>query len=941
LRSIDDAWHAAVAGRRQVALVLGEAGAGKTRLVAEASIRLAANGAAVLVGCCLPDAPLPYEPFRAPLVRLAEGFASGEAAAESAAVRDLLAPPGRTGQEGALAEGTDYASRAYDSVVSLLRHASAEQPLILVLEDLHWATQSTLDLLGWIVRRTPDAHLLVLVTTRNTHPDLSDALEGALAELYRQPGVEGLALSGLDAAEISRVVAEQVGVDAARAEELANRLLDQTAGNPFLLHEICRDLRRRGDAGAPETGLRVPDSVRELYGARIRQLTDAERQVLELAAVLGDRFATSALEAVTGSPAETMAALDRALDLGLLVALPDEEGFGFPHALARQSVVDLAPRARLAQLHGRVADALEARSGRTLPEVLALAHHTRHALGRVDKARHYLLEAAELAERSWAYIEAAQHYRSAASLSATVGERHRILLRSAGALQSSCDYFAARDVAAGVAEEAVDADIRLAAATLMESEATLCGGDLHSLQVLLEALEQHPADQRDARYLLGLAGLSRAMGQVLDSADTVRLYNAVLAQVRQFGDSVTVALVLQTGLPMVFGRPRRTPETLQAARELRTLAGAADAQLLGSSAFFQCLLGLRSGSMEDVREGVADYRIAHGLGGHLWFEYWPGVVEFDLRFMRGDFAGAARAAAGLRDWVIETHWIEDVAHYGVHMFQICRETGRLDAARKLLSGNESHSDRWAPALLALYTALRMERPARRLLDEMAASETLDRNRRTEYMPTALAYMVEAALFLEDAATLARLRPLVAEHEGLNLVSDQFVALSGAADRYLGMIDSALGDADPIPRFDAAAELAVRTGFDVDLALTLAARARHLARTRGRGAPEVLAAVEGARAIAEPIGQRRVLEALPVAVPGAGPRPWVDSGLTDRELQVLRLVCQGATNRDIARSLFISENTAANHVRSILTKTGSPNRTRAAILAVSRGWVAES
>lgn len=940
LRVIDGAWRSAVSGRRQVVLVLGEAGAGKTRLVAEASTKLAANGAAVLLGCCMPDAPLPYEPFREPLRRVLEDLGADEATAEPDAVRDLLALPGRDGQAGVPAEGSDHASRAFDSVVSVLRRATAQQPLILVVEDLHWATRSTLDLLGWIVRRTTDAHLLVLITARNARPDLSDALEGALAELYRQPGVEGLALRGLDAAEIERVVADEVGIDPALAVGLADRLLTQTAGNPFLLQEICRDLRRRGDTGATGSGVRVPDSIRELYGPRIRQFPDAERQVLELSAVLGDRFPTSALDAVTGSAAETMAALDRALDLGLLVALPDEEGFGFPHALARQSVLDLAPRARLAEWHGRVADVLEARSGRTLPEVLALAHHTQHALGRVDKARRYLIEAAELAAGTWAYAEAAKHYRNAAALAGTASERHRLLMRAAEALQSAGLIVEARDLAAEVAAEAVDVETRLAAATLAESEATLLGGDPHTVQVLIEALEQYPADLRDPRYLRGLAGLSRGMGQVLESADAVRLHDAVLAEARRSGDSGMVTAVLHAGLPQVFGRPGRTYETLRAARELSALVRADDAHRLGSSAFFRCLLGLRSGNMDDVRAGVADYRIAHDLDGHLWFVYWPEAAEFDLRFMRGDFAGATRVAAWLRDWMIQSHGNEAVGHFGLQMFQIHRETGLLDGTRHLVTGEESISGRWAPALLAMYTALRMAQPARRLLDVLADGDALDRNRRSEYMPTAMAFMVEAALFLDDSATLARLRPLVAEHEGLNLVSDQFIALSGAADRYLGMIDAALGDADPIPRFDAAAALASRAGFDVDLALTLTARARHLAQTRGPEAPEVLGAAERARAIAEPIGQRRVLQALPGHARGPAPRPGADSGLTERELEVLRLVCEGATNRDIARRLVISENTAANHVRSILIKTGSPNRTRAASLAVSKGWIPE-
>ena len=939
LRALEGAWRAAVAGRRQAVLVLGEAGAGKSRLVAEASVRFAEQGAAVLVGCCMPDAPVAYEPFRAPLGRLLEDLVGNDAGQEVDAVRDLLAAPTRSEGARRAAKESARAPEAFQAVVSVLRQASADRPIVLVFEDLHWATPSTIDLLGWIVRRAPEAHLLILITSRNTRPDLSNALQGTLTELYRQPGVSALELSGLTTEDIVRMVATEAGIDPARAPAMADRLLAQTAGNPFLLQEICRDLRRRGDPGPAGSALRVPETVRELFGSRIRAFPEAERRILELSAVLGDRFPTSLLEAVSESAVETMPALDRALELGLLFPLPDEPGFGFPHALARQSVLDLTPPARLAAGHGRVADVLEARAGRTLPEVQRLAHHNLNAYGRVDKARHYLIRAAELADCSWAYAEAAQHYRRAAELSYTAAERHRLLLRSADALQNAGAYGAAQGVAERVTGEAVDAGTRLAAATLVEAEAHFLGGDLRAVQLLIEALAQYPRDLRDPSYLRGLVGLSRGLGQVLDAPDATRLYDLVLAEARRLGERRLVADVLACGLPLVFGRPGRTDEALLAARELSASARSGDAQKLGSAGFFRCLLGLRAGSMEDVTAGVVDYRLAYDLGGHLWFAYWPEVVEYDLRFMRGDFAGAAQVAGWLRDWIVERNDVAVGAHYGVHMFQIHRETGQLDSVRDVVTGQEPASGCWAPALLALYTELRMAQPARRLLDALADQAALRRNRRTEYMPTVLAYLVEAALFLDDPATLRRLRPLIAEHRGLNLVSDQFVALSGAADRYLGMIDAALGDADPIPSFDAAAELARRCGFTVDLALTLTARARHLARIHGPTAPDVIDAAAQARALAEPIGQHRVLQALPgLTAHAPEPRPVPDSGLTQRELEVLRLLCQGASNREIAQQLSISENTAANHVRSILTKTSSANRTQAAMLAVSRGWV---
>jgi predicted ATPase len=182
LLAMERAWRAAVSGRRQAVLVLGEAGAGKTRLVAEASVRFAEQGAAVLVGCCMPDAPVAYEPFRGSLGLLLEDIDGTDAGHELEAVRDLLAGPPRTKDPSLPIEGRARAPEAFEAVVSVLRQASADRPIVLVVEDLHWATPSTVDLLGWIVRRAPDGHLLILITSRNTRPDLSDALRGTLTE---------------------------------------------------------------------------------------------------------------------------------------------------------------------------------------------------------------------------------------------------------------------------------------------------------------------------------------------------------------------------------------------------------------------------------------------------------------------------------------------------------------------------------------------------------------------------------------------------------------------------------------------------------------------------------------------------------------------------------------------------------------------------------------
>jgi DNA-binding NarL/FixJ family response regulator len=169
------------------------------------------------------------------------------------------------------------------------------------------------------------------------------------------------------------------------------------------------------------------------------------------------------------------------------------------------------------------------------------------------------------------------------------------------------------------------------------------------------------------------------------------------------------------------------------------------------------------------------------------------------------------------------------------------------------------------------------------------------------------------------------------------VTGQFVAVFGSADRYLGAVDSMLGTGTPEKWFESAIEMDARMAAPVHEALTLAAYARHLRRSQA-DPRRVTELVDRARSLAEPVGHRRVLRQLDAlnlpdtAAPGGGRR----DGLTARETEVLRLLGEGLSNREIAARLVISENTAANHVRSILAKTGSDNRTQAAIYASAQG-----
>jgi DNA-binding CsgD family transcriptional regulator len=205
----------------------------------------------------------------------------------------------------------------------------------------------------------------------------------------------------------------------------------------------------------------------------------------------------------------------------------------------------------------------------------------------------------------------------------------------------------------------------------------------------------------------------------------------------------------------------------------------------------------------------------------------------------------------------------------------------------------------------------------------------------------LVFLVEASLHLGDEAALRVLRPRLAEYAETNLVAGQFVAVFGSADRLLGAADAALGHPAAGPLLESALEIDTRMESALHRAESLAALGRYLRRTGapGRRAGEL---VEEARRVARDLGLRRVLQVVERCGPPGARRdtvartPSPPAGLTSRETEVLRLVSEGLLNREISERLVISENTVANHVRSILAKTGAGNRTQAAMYAAAHG-----
>ena len=944
LATLEDAWSAVVGGRRQVVFIGGEPGAGKTRLLAEAAVRLHDEGAAVLLGTCVKEFGPPYQPFVEPVSALHDAVGAGELTAATGhsdrpgALLDRLATiagkrRARSPDEGA---GAEYQRELYDAVVHAVTAAAADGPVVLALEDLQWAGATALSLLSHLVERTSEEQLLVVATHRTTVPDRSAPLVHTVAQLYRLDGVRRLDLAGLGTDDIARYLVEETGVPERRVRTAAAVLRDQTGGNPFFLREMWRDLAARGGLPALRSeGFTAPESVRDTLQSRLDRLAEPHRQVLELAAVIGEELELATLLAAgEWTAGTTLAAVDEAVSHGLLEPSgADGSHFRFPHALARTAALDHMTPSRRVQEHARVAKALEDAPGE--PAVQRLAHHyaSARALGHSEKALHYLLEAGRLADASLAHEEAARCFEQAADLTDDAAQRDLHRLAAARSHLLGGNFARARDVYEQV-WGSQDPDTQVQAAIGYEAASWRPGLPGHrAVELLTVALGTIEHDETDPVYITALASLGRATAFTGAINEATLVVGRAIELARRLADDRLLADTLQASLWLGL-RPQDAPAKLERATELSRLADrTGDLGQLGPAAYFRGVIAYMSGDPVGWDAAHHDLLRTARVTGQGFFAYMGGCLDYGRQMASGQLDAAERTCADLLT-LGESFGTDDTeGPYGVQMFMLRRETGRLDQVRHLVSGDESPTGHWAPGLLALYTELGLQRPAGRLM-RWLLDEDLHRYESSAQWPAVLAFLAEASLSLGDQAAAHRLRPMLADFAGLNLVAGQFVAVFGSADRLLGSVDSLLGRGDPDEWFAAAEDMDSRMGASAHLAHTLAAWAAHLKRARA-GPERVRELVARSRSLAQPLGLSRVMAALD-ELTGSAPAPAAPDGLTPRETEVLLLVCVGKSNRAIARELVISENTAANHVRSILAKTGCGNRTQAAHYAASRG-----
>jgi hypothetical protein len=421
-----------LAGEGRMVTLVGEPGIGKTRTALELATYARLRGAQVLWGRCYESegAP-PYWPWvqaiRSYVRERDPEELRSELGAGAAEIGDVVPDVRQRLPDLAAAETVEDPQQArfrlFDSLTAFLKAAASTQPLVLVLDDVHWADEGSLRLLEFVARELAGTRLLLIGTYRDVDLSRRHPLSQALAELTRERLFERLLLRGLSREDVGRFIEATSGVSP--PAELVSVVYAQTEGNPLFVTEVVRLLVQEGELSADRLGgreswsVRIPEGVREVIGRRLDRLSSRCNETLAVASVVGREFGLAELERLIDELSEDrlLEVLEEALSARVIEELPRAPGrYQFTHALIQETLAEELSLTRKVRLHARIAEALEELYGAEAGQHAAeLAHHFGEAqtLLGADRFIHYSQTAGEAALSAHAHEQALAHFQRA------------------------------------------------------------------------------------------------------------------------------------------------------------------------------------------------------------------------------------------------------------------------------------------------------------------------------------------------------------------------------------------------------------------------------------------------------------------------------------------------------------------------------------------------
>lgn len=881
LRVVAEACRQAAEGHGSIVLVGGDAGIGKTRFLGEAYATLGGVMRVVEAQC--------FENVQSPLGPFIEILSALEA--------------------GTIESGGDRLAQ-FVAIASALRRATASQPALIAIEDIHWADLATLAFLQYLTGKIGALKIVFVLSFRSDELHRTHPLTPVLAKLERSRQARRIDLRALSEFEMRAFVASALEGHSELEPDTVRDILEVSEGSPLFTEELLKHAVESNNGGRME----LPLTIRAAVLDRVASLDDGDRDVLTHAAVFGRYFEPAFLAQLTGrTPEQIIATLRRARDLQLIVEDPDDpESFAFRHALVREALHTELLAAEVRPLHARIAAHLE-----TLPSsderVQQLAYH--YWAARVpEKALNFNEGAGDLAIAQHAYEDAARFYERAMEFAPDdSGEQARLhekignALRLAGrpdrakrAFEQALRYYRA----AGEWAKSLEMMRHISRILWLDADADAA---LKWRKDALDMARERPDDPwyfACVTWMASYYGLGGNLDETIKFVAEAEAYRGdrLPAHEVTFHSARGFAQSMQGDF---FGYEEAVQEAIAVAQA----AGAIDLECTQRSN--RGYIGTGFGRFAEARDGFESSIALARKAKLLENETYALAGLAMLQFVTGDYNGARRSIDRSVEDAVESVAVQEIQLAGTAI------------PLGLRTDDAAHADRFArEELIELAFRSREGQRIANLVPQFAeyyvergrpdrARDLL--HRAVEFVGAMKPWTCAHFGLYGNPADLPRVREIIArwaEHPG-NLSGKTFVALVDA------FIARAKGEA-VAPLAERALDGLLTLGFPYEQAIVL----------------ELLERRDEALAIYERIGDVRDAKRLRAAAAGVNRRGRIKNELTDREREIAKLVATGKSNRAIAAELVISERTVENHLASIFGKLGVSSRTELATKVVT-------